>query len=90
MTCLSASHDMPVDKQVEWVSRRVKIVGCQTCQKWVHQRKPDRFATLSQRSMTGVMFAGMKEDREPWRDRPVMTPEPAVLDTPLASSLDTR
>ena len=39
----------------------VKLVksGCN------HERKLDRFATLSQRSMTGVMFAGMKEDREP-------------------------
>ncbi len=55
-----------------------------------HERKLDRFATLSQRSMTGVMFAGMKEDREPWRERPVINPELAVLDTPLARSLGTR
>jgi len=61
---LSTSHNMLVGTQVEWVSRRVKIVGCQACQEWVHEREPDRFATLSQRSMTGVMFAGMKEDRE--------------------------
>ncbi len=54
-----------VGKQVEWSSRRVKIVGCQACQEWVHECEPDRFATLSQASMTGVMFAGMKEDREP-------------------------
>ena len=54
-----------VGKQVEWSSRKVKIVGCQACQEWVREREPDRFATLSQASMTGVMFAGMKEDREP-------------------------
>lgn len=65
MPCLSTSHGTLVGKQVKWVSRRVKTVGCQACQEWVHERKTDRFATLSQRSMTGVMFAGMKEDKEP-------------------------
>ena len=65
MPCLSTSHGTLVGKQVKWVSRRVKTVGCQACQEWVYERKTDRFATLSQRSMTGVMFAGMKEDKEP-------------------------
>ena len=35
------------------------------------------------------MFAGTKADREPWRERPVVTAELAVFDTPLPSSLGT-